>query len=855
MSLFSFEVKKIKNKRFLYLLILIPIITVITIFALRIFDDVNFSEQERTKANQLLADLNWRIPQFYYAEQDPTMELGEDEEKLYELIDQAERERFNYSVAAYYEEWTDLNHAKQIIWDILIEVAEIDPNLRSVNIEDLHTEKQVIDWQVEYDVGTHEFESDQNSLFVLFESFQWLFSLPAILLIIFFFSLAIFLEPNHSVFNYSKVLPLSYPKIIANKLALFFSILGTYLFSIIGGSLLISLFDTASFKAQLNYPVVVYTQGEMLTKPFWHVLLFQILFFIGLTLLLLVIVSVLARLFKNELFVTFIVGAVSLIGMQMTRLTEPANLTFNPFAWFDTVNFLFYQLSELILIVLIILFSAVLILMWFFLLKNNPLPDLRRSASYRGIGKKSKRFLLRFEWLKLHRQSILFYSTAIIVAFTLFSAIDSYQHLEVSYDQASNEFFDRIDHLEDQLPALENSVDMYESLLDDPDLHPNEEMWMGDTLDLMRLELEQAKFELSMYQSISADVEAGDYAGVNEIELNRLEKDYLFVARTGEVESSPIIPSNHVIFMPNAYINYRLSDWKNEQNINFVPPGGPYETLFVPTYQESPRSGEMQPPSGIAREAFDHYLGEVDQEHRYLSGLNLLADLFNEYFYLVVFILLIGFYSLSYVREWDGQGTIRYLLVQPISLKRIFKSKMVASLSMSLAFIAVTSLLIFLIGSLLNGVGQLNYPFVQYVADAFGRANREAFIEIPMTMKFFRILPMWQLLLMGAGLLLSNVFMINQFVYFLSTFSRNQWVVMGSSILILGAGYLFSSIWSIDFQQFLPFLYLDISGVLSGEMAIMENYIHLNWWVGMIVQIITGLILTVLGTRRAKKMD
>src|SRR5690625_6834372 len=96
----------------------------------------------------------------------------------------------------------------------------------------------------------------------------------------------------------------------------------------------------------------------------------------------------------------------------------------------------------------------------------------------------------------------------------------------------------------------------------------------------------------------------------------------------------------------------------------------------------------MQPPSGIAREAFDHYLGEVDQEHRYLSGLNLLADLFNEYFYLVVFILLIGFYSLSYVREWDGQGTIRYLLVQPISLKRIFKSKMVASLSMSLAFIA-----------------------------------------------------------------------------------------------------------------------------------------------------------------------
>ena len=32
------------------------------------------------------------------------------------------------------------------------------------------------------------------------------------------------------------------------------------------------------------------------------------------------------------------------------------------------------------------------------------------------------------------------------------------------------------------------------------------------------------------------------------------------------------------------------------------------------------------------REVFDFYLAEVDKEHRYLSGLNLLADLFNEYF-------------------------------------------------------------------------------------------------------------------------------------------------------------------------------------------------------------------------------
>ncbi|GAA4079671.1 ABC transporter permease [Amphibacillus indicireducens] len=853
MNLFHFELKKIKNKRFLYLLVLIPIITVITIFTLRIFNDIDFSTQERIKANQLLADLNHRIPYFYYAEQDPTSGLNEEEEVLYDLIDQAERERFNYSVTAYYEDWIDMNIAKQKIWNILIDISEIDPDFRSVNIEDIHMEKQLIDWAVEYDIGTHEFDSDQNSLFVLFNSFQWLFSLPAILLIIFFFSLSIFLEPNHPEFNYSKVLPVSYPRIMVNKLALFFSIIATYIFSIITGSLLLSLFDSASLKAQLNYPVVKFVEGEILSKPFWQVLLFQVAFFIVLTLLALVIVSLLARLFTNELFITFIVGAVSMIGMQMTRLSPPSSVTYNPFAWLDTANFLFYQQSQSILIVLVILFIVVLALTWFVLLRNFTLPNIRRRASYRGIRKKSKLFLLRFEWLKLQRQSILFYSTAIIVAFTLFSAIDSYQFQEIHTEQASNDYLVDLERLREQVLMYPEQIEMYQQLVDDPDTHPAELDWIEVMLEETQFYQEMAEEKLVIYESIESDILMGDFSGLSKIELAQLKDDYLYVARTGEVTSSPIIPLDNAIFMPNAYINYRLSEWKVDHEIDFVAPGGPYQTLFIPSYQESPRSGEMQPPSGIDRETFDLYLDAVNQDHRYLSGLNLLADVFNQYFYLAIFILLIGFYSLSYAREWDGQGTIRYLLVQPISLKRTFRSKMLSSLSMGFCFILITSLLVFLIGSFLNGIGQLNFPFVQYVADSLGLERSGSFLEIPMAIKFFRIVPLWQLLLMGAGLLLSNVFLINQLVYYLSTFSKNQWAIMGSTVLILGIGYLVSIILPFGFQQFLPFLYLDISSILSGEIAIMENYPYLNWWVGMIVQIITGSMLTVLAIRRVRK--
>src|SRR5690625_7975842 len=104
---------------------------------------------------------------------------------------------------------------------------------------------------------------------------------------------------------------------------------------------------------------------------------------------------------------------------------------------------------------------------------------------------------------------------------------------------------------------------------------------------------------------------------------------------------------------------------------------------------------------------FKHYLAAVNHEHHYLSGLNLLSDFFNQHYYLVLLILLVGFYILSYVREWDGQGTILYLLTQPISLTKIFTSNVAALLGMGISFTLIACLLILLIGSLLNVLCQL----------------------------------------------------------------------------------------------------------------------------------------------------
>ena len=854
MNLLSFELKKIKSKRFLSLLIIIPVLIVLAIFVVRLFTTVDFQKEEQTRANQLLADLSWQIPSYRYMEFDPYGEVSEEGQLLYELLDEAERHRYDYSVTAYYKDWHRMNIAKQNIWDILIEIVEIGPELQALNLEELHTEKHLLDWAVEHEVGIYDFETDSNSLFVLFNSFSFLFSLPAMMLIIFFFCLPIFLEPNRSEFNFSKVLPISYPKMMMQKLVLFLSILGTYIFSAVGVSLLISIFESVSLKAQLLYPMMIYRGTELFSKPLWQILLFQMLFFIGLSLFSLAIITLFAKLFQNDLFISFIYTMLIMIGLQLTRLSAPSRLTFNPIAWFDTNNFLMNQTTESIIIVLAILFVIVILATRFVLLKNISLPKWRRNKAYRGITKQSGQFLFRFEWLKLHRQAILFYSTAILAGFTLYYAIDSYQDQTVNYNATH-------DHLSEQINQYEGDLLYYDEqetrMLDYMATFPGDPgHWVGDFgLDVERLQTEREKVEekLADLRAVEAEVLESDYSRLNLTEFERLENDYRYANLLGDSDDSKLIPEPNHIFVPNAYINYRLSEWKIDHEIEFVPPGAPYETLFTPTYQESPRSGEFEPPSMIERSVFDQYLDEVGKEHHYLSGLNLLADFFNQYYYVVLLILLVGFYSLSYVREWDGSGTIRYLLVQPISLTKTYVSKVVASLAMGICFTFLAGLIIFLIGSLLNGVGQLNFPFIQYISFSAGRGNQEQLIEIPTLMEFFQIVPLWQWVLMGAGLLLSNLFMINQLVYFVSTFLKNQWVVMAVSIVILGSGLVLAMIWPHDIHAFLPFQYLDIDQILTGETAILNNYSHLNWWMGMIVQTITGMGLMLFSLLKVRR--
>ena len=91
--------------------------------------------------------------------------------------------------------------------------------------------------------------------------------------------------------------------------------------------------------------------------------------------------------------------------------------------------------------------------------------------------------------------------------------------------------------------------------------------------------------ELLTYEGIQSSLLNEDYSKLSEIETAQLEADYLFLVNQTFTPGTTL-PMRHAIFMPNAYLNYQLNQWKLEKDIQFVLPGGPYKTEYLPYYQD-----------------------------------------------------------------------------------------------------------------------------------------------------------------------------------------------------------------------------------------------------------------------------
>lgn len=365
------------------------------------------------------------------------------------------------------------------------------------------------------------------------------------------------------------------------------------------------------------------------------------------------------------------------------------------------------------------------------------------SLNVRYIKKYSlnKLFLIRFEWLKIRRQNFMFYSLAIVCSFSLTLAISQFQQytndLDIIITQKKAIVADQL-NINQQ---FEDYIASIEKILLDEDLSNFDKRQHEAQLDDVKNSYFDTLGNYEMTKQQLIDIKADNYHLLNKEAANLMEQDYHFVTGKAEVQFSRRIPMRHHIFVPNAYTNNELSHWKEEYSIAYVPQGGPFHTLFIPEYEESPRSGANQPPLGINQAVFENYLMTVSKPHQY-KWLQFNRFTFYKFYLFDPFDNSYCILATIYTSELDNRETIRFLVTQPKTLKQIISTKLKVSYSATLLFLILSLIIAFIIGSLFNGVEQINFPFIQYIAKSIGDSNELNYFKIPSFNQYFRLLPL-----------------------------------------------------------------------------------------------------------------
>ena len=207
------------------------------------------------------------------------------------------------------------------------------------------------------------------------------------------------------------------------------------------------------------------------------------------------------------------------------------------------------------------------------------------------------------------------------------------------------------------------------------------------------------------------------------------------------------------------------------------------------------------------------------------QGVHFLKNILNiflGFMGILVFIFIVGD-SLS--NEYE-KGTIKFLFTQPISRVRILTSKLLVTASIVFALITVISLFSFLLGSIFNGIGNLNYPTLII------RDGQVSFINLYVIIS-----------LSGILFIFVTIFILTlQFFFSLWTKSNilaTGFTIILSSILYIGItqyGY-FS-----NFAHLIPFSYFDTTNIVNGQLAQSLENRNLSLLSGIVSLFISSLV-------------
>ncbi|WP_238600757.1 hypothetical protein, partial [Metasolibacillus meyeri] len=181
----------------------------------------------------------------------------------------------------------------------------------------------------------------------------------------------------------------------------------------------------------------------------------------------------------------------------------------------------------------------------------------------------------------------------------------------------------------------------------------------------------------------------------------------------------------------------------------------------------------------------------------------------------------------------------------------IYVTKWAYNLMIAYSLLLISSVVIFLIATLIGGLGEAEYPILIYATE---RLEEHYFVSF-VNDAYFYFENLGTLLAKGGLLIVAQIFFLNSLFSFIGNLLKSHYAAIVVTGIIVIAGYALGNHYiTMTSSVYNPFIYLDTWNIVDGWKAIEADNGYVNVRNGMLLFFISGSLLFGLGFLGRRKV-
>lgn len=200
-------------------------------------------------------------------------------------------------------------------------------------------------------------------------------------------------------------------------------------------------------------------------------------------------------------------------------------------------------------------------------------------------------------------------------------------------------------------------------------------------------------------------------------------------------------------------------------------------------------------------------------------------------------------------------GTLKFLLIQPVTRTKVLLSKFVVMVISSVILIVGVKGLLFLVVGLIKGFGSINRPML--IGLEFEKVISNGYEMIEQIQGSGEFIPLWNYIFRMLGLEIILIIVMTAFIFMISTISKSSVVANTFSIsIILGSTIIYNL--SVKYREISHLIFLhygNVDGIVSGSIIGDTGGVSFTPITVIIVSIITSIVFVITAVGVFKKRD